>query len=310
LPGTVKRCFYAASAAANGSVGDFIPHRFTVTATNACGSFSYAGQPIATTVTAQNAAGNTTRNFNGTATTTPSFAQAVTLADATSLGLGTLSGASISAAAFSAGVASATPSYAFTSKTTAPQSLVLRASNGGSGDSLVSSLGYAEPTLPLRSGRLRLSNSFGKATAALQVPVVADYWGGNAWLLNSADSCTSLAGASVALSNPRGPTGATSAATSSAGALAISNGNGSLSLAAPSPAGSTLSLDLAINLGSTGTDQSCNASKPATTGAGLPWLRAQNGSCAATADRDPSARASFGIYAPETRKTVHVRDLY
>jgi hypothetical protein len=314
LPGWPKKCLYVATGATNGSVGDFIPHRFTVAASNACGTFSYAGQPMAATVTARNAAGNTTVNFNGTATTTPAFAQAVTFADANGLAVGTLSDASIAAGAFSAGVASGSPSYSFTSKATAPQSLVLRATNGASGAALVSSAGYAEPTLPLRSGRLRLSNAFGKATAALQVPVVTEHWGGSAWQLNSADSCTALAGSSIALSNPRAATGATSAATSSAGAVAISGGNGILTLAAPSPAGSSLSLDLAVNLtvnlGSAGTDQSCNTNKPASTGAALPWLRAQNGSCAATADRDPAARASFGIFAPETRKTVHVRDLY
>jgi MSHA biogenesis protein MshQ len=30
----------------------------------------------------------------------------------------------------------------------------------------------------------------------------------------------------------------------------------------------------------------------------------------ATYDRDPSARATFGIYAPETRKNVHVREQF
>ena len=310
LPGTVKRCAYVATAATNGSVGDFIPHRFSVAASHACGSFSYAGQPIATTVTAQNAAGNTTVNFNGTATTAPAFAQAVTLADANNLGLGTLAGNSIAATAFNAGVASAAPSYAFTSKTTAPQSLVLRASNGASGTALVSSQGYAEPSMPLRSGRLRLSNAFGTAAAALQLTAVTEYWGGNAWLLNSADNCTSLAGASVALSNPRSATGAASTATSSAGALAISSGSGRITLAAPSPAGSSLSLDVAVNLGSGTADQSCHANHPTTTGAGKAWLQAQNGSCAGTADRDPAARASFGIFSPETRKTVHVREIF
>ncbi|MES2715400.1 MAG: LamG domain-containing protein [Pseudomonadota bacterium] len=310
LSGTAKRCYYAASAASNGSVGDVIPHRFTVAAGNTCGAFSYAGQPIPTTVTARNAAGNATLNYNGTASTTPGFAQAVTLSEATPLGLGTLSGSGIAASAFSAGVATATPAYAFTSKTTAPQSLVLRASNNAAGAALVSSLGYAEPTLPLRSGRLRLSNAFGKASAALQLVASIDYWGGNAWLLNSADNCTTVAANSVALSNPRSATGAASTATTSASALVISGGSGSISLAAPSPAGSSLSLDLAVNLGNTANDQSCLTSHPATTGAGKPWLQAQNGSCAATADRDPAARASFGIFSPETRKTVHVREIF
>ena len=81
-------------------------------------------------------------------------------------------------------------------------------------------------------------------------------------------------------------------------------------MAAPSPASSSLSLDIAVNLGSTSADQSCNTTKPSTTGAAKAWLRAQNGNCAATADRDPAARASFGVFAPETRKTVHVRDIF
>ena len=240
----------------------------------------------------------------------PSFAQAVTLSDANTLGLGTLSGASIAASAFSAGVATAQVGYAFTTKATAPQSLTLRASNGASGVAGISSQSGSEPVLALRSGRLRLSNAFGRAAAALQVPAVTEYWGGSAWLLNSADSCTTLAGSAIALGNPRTSRGAASTATSSAGGLTISGGNGSITLAAPSPAGSSLSLDIAANLGSTSADQSCHASHPATTGAGKPWLRAQNGNCSATADRDPAARASFGIFSPESRKTVHVRDLF
>lgn len=310
LVGTVKRCYYVATAATNGSVGDFIPSSFSTAATNACGAFTYAGQPATVTVTARNLAGNPTVNFNGTATTTPTFAQTVTLSDGNALGLGTLSGGSIAASAFSAGVGSAQVSYAFTNKATAPQSLLLRAANGSSGSSVISSAGGTEATLALRSGRLRLSNAFGKAGAALLVPAVTEYWSGNAWLLNSADSCTALAGASVALSNLRGATGAASSATTSAGALAISSGSGSITLATPNPAANTLSLNLAVNLGSTSADQSCNAAHPATTGAALPWLRAQNGSCATTADRDPAARASFGIYIPEFRKTVHAREIF
>jgi MSHA biogenesis protein MshQ len=52
------------------------------------------------------------------------------------------------------------------------------------------------------------------------------------------------------------------------------------------------------------------SSHPASTGAALAWLRGRNGSCTTTWDRDPAARASFGVASPETRKTVHVRELY
>jgi MSHA biogenesis protein MshQ len=87
-------------------------------------------------------------------------------------------------------------------------------------------------------------------------------------------------------------------------------GRGLLTLSAPTPAGSTLTVDLALNLGSSGTDQSCQASHPASTGAAQPWLRSQNGGCAASADRDPAGRASFGVYSPESRRSVHIRDVF
>jgi MSHA biogenesis protein MshQ len=298
------------SPVGSAAVGDFIPHHVDVTATAACGSFSYAGQPFAATVTARNAAGATTLNFDGSSATTPNFAQAFSLAEATALGVGSLSGTGVAAAAFTAGVASGTPSYAFSTKATAPQSLILRASNGASGSAAITSAGYAEPAMTLRSGRLRLANAFGSANAALQVPLTLEYWSGLAWVVNSADTCTSLATSAVALSNPRDAKGNTSTAGTAASSLSLSAGRGWLTLAAPTPAGSTLTVDIALNLGAVSADVACQGSHPATTGAALPWLRSQNGACAATADRDPAGRASFGIFSPENRKLVHVRDIF
>ena len=310
LSGVANKCFYAVTSASNGSVGDFIPHHFDVLASAACGAFSYAGQPFGATVTARNAGGGATLNFDGAAAITPNFAQAVTLSDAGGSGLGTLSGASIAATAFTAGIAQASPAYAFTSKTTAPLSLQLRAANAGAGAAAISSAGYTEASMPLRSGRLRLSNAYGSARALLQVPVVAEHWGGSAWMLNSADNCTNLLSTSVVVSNPRTAAGLASVALSTPGVVSLTNGSGLLSLAAPLPLGSSLTLDLALNLGSGTADQSCHANHPLSVGAAKPWLRAQNGSCSASADRDPAARASFGIYSPESRKTVHVREMY
>ena len=309
-PGYGKSCSYAVtSGAAPGAAGSglFKPHHFDVATTPACGAFSYAGQPFTATLTARNASNATTVNYDGTANTTPTFAKATTLSEPSALGVGTLAGTSVAATAYTAGLAStASPSYSFTTKTTSNRTLGLRAIDTDS----VSSAGYAEGSMPLRSGRLRLSNAFGSASAALQIPVVAEYWSGNTWVLNSADSCSTLAASNVALSNPRGASGAASTAGSSAGGLVISSGSGVISLAAPTPAGSSLSLDLALNLGATTADQSCQANHPASTGAAKPWLRAQMGSCASTADRDPAARASFGIFSPETKKTVHVREVF
>ncbi len=297
------------STGAAGAVGRFVPHHFDVAVTPACSaSFSFAGQPFAVTVTARHGAtpAGTTLNYDGSAATTPSQAKAVTLSEATALGLGSLSGASVPASAFVAGVAAAQPSYAFTAKQTAPQTLALRATDA---DGVVST-GFAEGQTPLRSGRLRLSNAFGGATQPLKVPVLSEYWTGQAWLLNSADSCSSLAAASVAVSNPRNHQGSSVAVTTSPSAVAIAAGQGLLTLGAPSPATSGVTFDLALNLGGTAADQSCLALHPATTGAAKPWLRSAAGACASAADRDPAARATFGIYSPETRKTVHAREIF
>lgn len=289
-----------------GAVGRFIPHHFDTTAVAACGAFSYAGQPFGVTAIARNASGATTVNYDGTGVLAPAYAKAVTLAEATALGVGSLAGNSIAASAFAAGVASATPSYGFTSKTTGPQTLGLRATDTDS----VSSASHTEGTMALRSGRLRLANAFGAETRTLSVAVAADYWSGNSWLPNSGDSCTSVPAAAVVKSNQRDRNGtATSAWSTTASGVTLAAGQGAITLSAPG-AGNTGSLDLALNLGATTADQSCLASHPASTGAGLAWLRSRNGSCSTAWDRDPAARASFGIHAPETRKTVHVRDLF
>lgn len=296
------------TGAASGAVGRFVPHHFDIAVTPACGAFSYAGQPFNATITARNglAVPGTTLNYDGAAAA-PTFAKAVNLSDAAGFaGGGFTSGASVAAAAFVSGVASAVPGYGFTQKTTAPRVLALRAIDADG----VSSSGYVEGGTLLRSGRLRLGNGTGSEKSALSLPVRAEYWSGSSWLLNSDDSCTSLPAGAVALSNRRTHQGnPTSAWSNSASAIMLAAGLGTLTLGAPSPAASG-SVDVALNLGSSTADQSCLAAHPATTGAARAWLRSLNGSCAATADRDPSARAAFGIYSPETQKTIHARELY
>ena len=298
------------SGAASGNVGRFIPHHFDVAVTPACSSFSYAAQPFGVVVSAKNglASPTTTVNYDGSAATSPNFAKAVSLSDAPALGVGSFGGTgTLAATLFSAGVATAnTPAYSFTAKLTAPQSLVVRAIDADA----VSSSGFAEGQTPLRSGRLRLSNAFGSEKSALAIAVQAQYWSGNAWVQNSADSCTSLPSAAVVRAGYLDNKGATTSAwTSTVSAITITGGSGAATVSAPSPT-ATGSVDVALNLGGSGVDQSCLSAHPASTAGALPWLRSQNGACSALWDRDPSARASFGIYTPETRKTIHVRELF
>ncbi|MEY4750876.1 MAG: hypothetical protein RIQ60_3090 [Pseudomonadota bacterium] len=300
----------AGSTGSAGAVGRFVPHHFDLSATPACGAFSYGGQPFTVQVTARNglATPGTTLNYDGSNSTVPNFAQVLTLSDTAAGAAGSFNGSgALPASAFRAGVATVTtPAWSFASKLAAPVSLLLR----GIDADAVSSAGHAEPAMPVRSGRLRVFNAYGSEKSALALPVQAQYWSGSAWLLNALDSCTSLPAAAIAAVQFLDHRGASGTAWSVVnGAASVVNGQAQISLAAP-PAGRTGSVDLSINLGTGTTDQSCLASHPASSGAGRPWLRARNGACASGWASDPSARASFGIASPETRKSVHLREMY
>ncbi len=153
----------------------------------------------------------------------------------------------------------------------------------------------------IRHGRLRLSNRYGSEKMDLLLPVQAEYWTGKSWAINALDSCTTLAANSFALSGDI-------SGNISASAVSLMAGLGNLRLLKPTPV-TTGSVDIAVHLGSTGSDQSCLAAHGGT-GAQKPWLRSRNGSCASTYDRDPAARATFGIFSPETRKKVLTRELF
>ena len=315
IVGTAKQCYYVATGgsntAVNGAVGPFIPAYFNVGVTQACAGgttpFTYSGQPFSMTVTALNALGGRTYNYDGTANTSPNYAKAVTLSAATNASLGALGTTSLPASTFAAGVASlSTQSFTFTNKLTAPAAVSLRAVDEDS----VSSAGHDEAAASLRSGRLRLFNKFGSEKAALAVPVQAQHWSGQAWLINSDDTaCTNVSTASVVRARYLDNKGAvtTGWSSSASGGGTLLNGQGTVTMSAPT-GGATGTVELAINLGTTTTDVSCLSAHPASTGMGHVWLRGLNGSCATTHDRDPSARATFGVHAPETSRTIHVHE--
>ncbi len=307
------------STGAVGAVGPFVPDHFDVALTPACGSFSYSGQPFAVEVTARNATGGITLNHDGSGAVSPATARALTLSDVAAATGGSFTGASLGANLFTAGVArSADVSYTFANKVTPPASVVVRATDS---QGVSSRTGGIEPAMPLRSGRLRIYNAFGTEKAALAVPVQVQYWSGRVWAINDADSCTVIPASAIARGSRTDSRGQATTAWNTAPeqdgagrAAAVSAGNASLRFAPPTP-WSTGSVDVAINLGAGGTDASClSLPRPVSTGAGLPWLRGQAGStnaCAGSTEhtRDPSARLTFGIYAPESRRVMHLRDV-
>ncbi|HEX5355615.1 MAG TPA: DUF6701 domain-containing protein [Aquabacterium sp.] len=318
----------------SGGVGPFLPHHLKVTVTQGCPSgasaFTYSGQPFSLKLEAVHADNATvTQNYDGSGGTTPNYAKAVTMSlSGAGASSGSLNITSVAAASFSAGVANipstdASPfKFTFANKLTSATSVgVHAAETSGS----VTSTGW-DGSLAVRSGRIKVSNAFGSEKLSLDIPVQAQYWNGKSWVINSDDSsCTYIPVASVVRSNYLDYKGASTAAWTTTPAtkttvnsvpmaVAISGGNGVLTLSAPSPA-STGSVDFAFNLGTSTTDQSCLASHPSSTAASRDWLRSLNGSansCAGVTsyDRDPSARATFGVYKPETNKAVFIRDLY
>jgi MSHA biogenesis protein MshQ len=137
-----------------GVVGAFIPDHFDTTVTQGCsaGGFTYSGQPFAATLTARNALGNTTLNYDGSPNTSPNFAKVVTLSDANAvLTLSPSSVALVALTEFSAGVANITPTFSFTANPSAPATIRLRAVDS----SAVSSATGAEGTALIRSGRIQ-----------------------------------------------------------------------------------------------------------------------------------------------------------
>jgi len=309
------------STGSTGALGPFIPSHFDVSASNACGVFTYSGQPIGTSgsplmIRARNATGALTENYDGSNPTAGlNFAKPVNLSDATGTVPGSWNGTqAVLASSFVRGEASLTaPTFTFTNKLTAPTMLTVRATEGSGGNG-VSSSGHSEGVVALRSGRLRLSNAFGTERSNLQMPVQTQHWSPKGWIQSSDDNCTVVPSSAVVRARYLDSKGAVATGWSvTPSSVSLIGGRGTLNLSAPSPT-ATGSVDLALNLGNTSTDQSCLSSHPASTGANLPWLRSQNGSTpdcpTSTFDRDPSARATFGVYAPETNKTIYVRDLF
>jgi MSHA biogenesis protein MshQ len=205
--------------------------------------------------------------------------------------------------------------YTFPAKLTAPAAFSIRATDSDG----VSSAGYAEGSINLRSGRLQLSNAFGSEKSNLVVPVQVQYWNGKAWARNTLDQgCTIIPAGAVARSNyldakgaaAAGGTAWTTAVTSN---VVMSSGRADLVLQAPTLTSGTGTaagtVDVAINLGDTNVDNACMGAHPTAAIGGLSWLRSPNGSCS-SGNVDPSARMSFGVFKPETQKIIHVQDRY
>ncbi|TBR15560.1 LamG domain-containing protein [Rugosibacter aromaticivorans] len=269
------------------ALGRFIPDHFDTVVNPACGSFTYARQPFALTLSAKNLAGGITQNYSA------AFAKAATLSSANGIA-GAFSPNPLLSSVFINGIADLTTppavSFAFANPLIAPTALVVRTTDS---DGVSSSTGtpLVEGSLALRSGRLRLLNAYGSELLPIRVPVRSEFYTGTGWSINSADNCTALPANAIFVSNVVGNAPALAAATPNP--LALTNGQATLVFNPTNVAGR---FDLAADLNAAGADTSCNANHGGTT-ANLPWLQGfWSSTCNGTPAwaQDPNARIRVG----------------
>jgi MSHA biogenesis protein MshQ len=270
--GTV--CDDGAGTAVAGSVGNFVPHHFntyviapqTVCPTGqACpvAGWAYSGQTFTVNVSAANAGDALTVNYDGTANTSPNFAQAATLEAWDAAGstttqnppaaaAGALSNTAIAATAFNQGSTilgtPATPTYTFATTPTAPTDIYLRAADADASSLRSVAATSIEGGVKIVSGRIKLSNNYGSELIPLPVKVTAQFYGGANWLTSNTDGTTSFnsalstAGGNVLVSNLTGMGGTVSI--NAPATAAVTDGVRTITVNAPGVPGS---VDLSLN---------------------------------------------------------------
>ncbi|MEW6253202.1 MAG: DUF6701 domain-containing protein, partial [Planctomycetota bacterium] len=324
------------------SIGRFVPDHFELAPANtpvfltfndaSCTSraFTYVGQPFgyATApragIAAKNAAGATTQNYAGTlwklapAWATQTYTTATGTLDTglvgtptvaeTGAGTGTLAPHPDDVLAF----VRTTPVAPFAAAITLTMRVRDEAEAAVAGNGVIDT---AVPALfsdiafdagnAMRFGRLVLTNAHGAELLSLPVPIEAQYWDGSHFVRNVADACTRLTANQVALTNWRRDLAPCETSVTLSGRFIAGRGN--LRLSAPG-AGNTGSVDLSVQLGTTASGSACVGGAPGpATPAAQPWL--QGAWTGAAYDRNPAARASFGLFRGN-RTLIYQREMY
>lgn len=328
---------YACSVAID--VGRFVPDHFELTPTavppqfktfndTSCParSFTYVGQPFGyvtvpeATITARNAAGALTLNYTGALWklvplgTVQTYTAVTGALDIGLLGAPTVTGSGGGVGTMTANAADelaflrSIPVAPFAADIDLSMSIQDLAENGVSGN------GTIDTTVPaqfsgiafdagnqIRFGLLALSSAHGSELLGLPVPIETRYWNGSGFVRNTADFCTQLSAADVALSNWQRDLNSPETAVTLSGRF--NGGRGNLRLSAPG-AGNSGSVDLCIDLGS----DSPGGAPCVAASADLSYLQGKWAS-GTTWDNDPVARASFGLHRG-SRHLIYMREMY
>lgn len=205
-------------------------------------------------------------------------------------------------------------SYKLPTPASAPLTAYLRATdtvNDAVSSAGAHAVGKGEQQIVIRQGRVRLSNVYGSSGKSLSMPVNIEYWTGSAWTRNVDDTPPTTQSPTFAAAS----FDVTGMAGTKPSSVSIKNGVGTLTL---TPSAGRGTATVALNLGATTPspvpDTNCYVQpnqKNVTQGANAPYLRARDAYCPAAAEPpDPWARASFGIFTPENRRIIHVREVF
>jgi len=323
-------------SSAFGPLGRFYPHHFAVNASFtpgcAAGGFTYMDHDALITVlnvTAQSKSDATaTRYVSSPASTYVPLAtlgiELINGSSATDL-LSRLSQPTVPARSWTTGVYTADDTYRFDARNAAApvvdgpdDALKARVTISDTDGVQITKLNDAavlpavsrvdSPSTKVRFGRLWLGNAYGSDKLNLAMPYELQYWNGNAFVKNAADTCSTVATNNLGLGNYQGDITATNMGIAKFSAGANSGGGGTIIITAPSPAAAG-SVDIVFNLGSSGSPTNCTS--PAVAGGTAAALSHLSGKwCGSTGyNRDPSARATFGVFGSILRKgPIYIRE--
>jgi MSHA biogenesis protein MshQ len=275
-----------------GNVGRFIPDHFDTLVTQGCatGSFTYSSQPFMMQVIARNLNNNVTVNYDGSINTTPNSSKVLTLSDSNSVAGGSLTPSSLANTSFLAGIANASPSFTFTSSLTSPATIKLHVIDT---DSVVSSA--TEGTATIRSGRLRIQNSYGSELLNLPILLETQYWNGLAYIRNQQDSCTTVPASSISMNNYFNNLSACESQIGfSSGTGTFMNGISKYLRLSKPGVGNNGSVNLSVNLNSASGKTCITTTESNATSANINWL-----------GTNPVSRYTFGIYKTQV---IYIRE--
>lgn len=303
------------NTSASSHFGRFVPDHFVVTpgtTVPACSNaFSYFGQDGFTTpftLMAQNSANGTTKNYSGNYAklNLTQYASYGFSASPLPAGSALSSSATPPSGTWSNGIASVSARHQVSRPSALTGETAITVSAAPTDGEVPASAGTAVGAASnFRYGRLWMGNAYGPENRALTLPYETQFWNGFAFVRNMLDNCTSLTTANIRLGNYQHSVNATNLPPAAIGLGAFASGAGALSLAAPSQSGSA---DIVVQLNPV--LNKCPSWTPSPLAAGTPitadYLRASW--CGASPDRDPVARATFGI-ATRNRQ-IYLRENY